>query len=196
MSEHTRRKKARDVLRRAGYKSGGHLKGDEREDKAMIEKAIAQHESHDHKGEAKTRLHFRDGGLVDGFAAGGRPDKKSAKHKGKTTVNVMVAPQGAAPHPVPVPVPKPVPVPAGAAPGGPAGGPPMPMPPPAAGLRPGMGPMKDGGRARRALGGATKAKPYAKGNGEFEGGAGGALGRLEKAEHEEKRAGGRRSAGK
>lgn len=97
--------------------------------------------------------------------------------KGKTVVNVIVAPQGGgqAPMPMPVPPPMPMPLPDG---GGmpsvadkPAGGLPMagaPMPPPT----PAQPPMPG-----RATGGRV---------GKFTGGAAGGRGRLEKAEHAKK----------
>ncbi len=181
MSEHSRRKMAREKLTRMGYSVGGHLsrKADEAEDKHQIEagvkKAISQHENQEHGGK-HSRIRLRDGGSAHGYASGGRPDKKP--RKGKTEVNVMVAGQQP-PQKVPVPVPVPAHPPMAAGPPGmPPGGPPMAGPPP--GLRPqGIGPMKDGGRA--------KMRPA-----KFEAGAGSGLGRIEKAEHEAKRAGGRR----
>lgn len=185
MSEHSRRKKARDVLTRSGYKIGGHLarKADEvgkHEIEEGVKKGIREHENQEHGGK-HSRIHLREGGSVDGMAGGGRPDKKS-KGKGKTTVNVMVAPQGGGggPHPVPVPVPMKPPMPAPPGPG--VAPPPMPggagmMPGGPPGLKPGMGPMKRGGAAK------------------FEAGAGNGLGRLEKAAHEKKRPGGERHTG-
>lgn len=187
MSEHSRRKKARDVLTRSGYSAGGHLgrKSDEGEGKHEIEesvkKGIAQHEAHDHKGEKRTRIHLRDGGVADGYASGGRPDKKPRGKKGKTEVNVMVAGQQP-PQKVPVPVPVPAPHPPMAGPGGPPPGMPPGAPPPGMGAMPPGMPQKPPGMLK--AGGRAGPK--------FEGGAGGGMGRLEKAEHEKHREGGHR----
>jgi len=103
-----------------------------------IKKAFTEHDKQLHGG-AKTKLKFKSGGAVPGFAAGGRLDKPSRSHKGKghakTTVNVVVAGgHGPAPAPAPMPVPVPqrppmggAPVPGGAIPPGAAAGAPMPM---------------------------------------------------------------------
>ena len=185
MAEHEKRKNARALLTKSGYsKLGGHLtkRPDEIADKHEISEGIHQHEGARHKGQPKTRLKLRDGGNCEGMAAGGRSDRKprGAKGKGKkggTTVNVIVA------HPHPKPVPVPVPVGAGAGPGGPPppgmppgagpGGPPMPPPD---GGGPPMG-AKKGGRVGLKKGGKAKGKFPVK----MEFGAGGGLGRLEKA---------------
>lgn len=192
--ENARRKSARAMLTRSGYKQGGHVKAhsDEAEDKALIKSEMK-----------KAKIKLRDGGYAEGgvpkmradrLARGGRP-----KHKGKghTTVNVVVG--GQHPQAVPVPKPVPVPVPVGAGPG--AG--PVPMGPAAngpamAGGPPGIpdqGPppgLKRGGRAPKNTGrdpiegmpagqfkkgGRTKAKYPAP----MEYGAGGGLGRIAKA---------------
>lgn len=184
--EQHRRKKARELLGRSGYKAGGHFPrhDDAAADAKMIGEAIREHEAHDHPGEPHTKLHFRDGGAVDGLAAGGRADRPKRgghKGKGKTSVNVIVAPQGGAPRPVPVPVPAagaapprpmpspaPTPVPAGAGPALAVPGAPR---PPA----PGMGPMRRGGKV--------------------EAGAGSGVGRLQHADEEAERPGGKRKKG-
>lgn len=155
MKESARRKKARDHLRRAGYKSGGHVKED-------VEKGVHEHEAALHKGEKKTKINLKHGGCADGGKPKHRADKLArggkAKGKGghgKVTVNVINAHGG---HPPPRPVPVPVPPPGAGAmpPGGPMAGPPPgagPMPPP-----PDQGPgpgLKRGGRAHRAKGGQT-----------------------------------------
>lgn len=146
MSEHSKRKKARSMLTKAGYKSGGHMHADEAEDKALVKRMVK-----------KPALKLKDGGCAEGgsvkpradrLARGGKAHGKGGK--GHTTVNVVVG------HPQPKPVPVPVPVPGGAGgppPGamaGPGGPPPPDMPPPGGG-----GPMglKRGGRAKRAMGG-------------------------------------------
>lgn len=115
------------------------------------------------------------GGRIMGEAAGenlGQSARSSGKAgKGKTVVNVIVAPQSA-PQPMPVPVPAP-PMPDGA-----LGGMPSVADKPAAGL-----PVMTGGAApampappmpSRASGGRV---------GKFTGGAAGGRGRLEKTEH-------------
>jgi hypothetical protein len=144
MSEMSRRKKARDILSKGGYKAGGHVKGhsDEAEDRMMVKKMVK-----------KPALKLKDGGVAEGDAPKPRADRlaRGGKARGKhgkphTQVNVIVAGQ----HPKPVPVP--VPVGANAAPGGA----PMPMPPPGAGpggppMPPDGGPpmgLKRGGRAK------------------------------------------------
>ena len=139
--------------------------GDVKEDKAMIKSAIAQHEKNDHPGTKPTRLHLASGGAVEGEASKPRMDKRarggSMKKKAGTHVNVIVAPS----HPQPVPVPM----------GGGAGGPPPMGPPPgAAGMMPppgAGGPPGMGGPKPFARGGTVK----------MDAGAGGGLGRMEKA---------------
>ena len=111
--------KAHKMMSRCGYARGGSVHSDAKEDASMIRAGVAQHEAHDHKGSAKTKLHLGDG--VDGEkgrthlakrARGGATHGK--KHHGGTKVNVIVAPQG------------------GGAPGmAPAMPPHPPMPPPA-----------------------------------------------------------------
>lgn len=197
MTEHSKRKKARSMLSKAGYaKVGGHMKGDDEK----IATGVHEHESAMHPGKKKTPIRLRDGGVAEGSEPKPRADRMSrgghAKHKGKghTTVNVMVG--SGHPQPVPVPVPKPVPVPVNAGAGGPPGAGPMPMPP--GGVpdpnAPPMG-LKTGGRAKKdkidsqrspikgisdgqfKKGGRTRSKYTAP----MEDGAGGGLGRLEKA---------------
>jgi hypothetical protein len=184
------------------------MREDRKEDAAMVKKAVAQHESHDHPGKSKTKLHLATGGRAEDAKAPARLDRKGlktggrAKKGGHTNVNVIVAPgHGGQPMPIPVPM--------GAGPGGPppmmpppgAGGPPpglggpppgmgampprpMPGPPVGAGV-PGMGMRARGGRAGYKAGGAVDGdqenKPATgKGRGDQVGGAGGAEGRLEK----------------
>lgn len=183
---------------------------DEREDKAMIEKAIRQHEAHDHKGEKPTAIRLREGGAVDGKKAKPRADRKArggaTGKKGHTNI-VIVAPQGQGqpqggrPVPVPVPVPHPVPVPVGPGAGGPPpvmAGRPMPGPMGAPGGMPGGMPMKPPGMANRggrqmhkARGGSVN-KPMV----EMDAGAGGGLGRIEKAKLAKKDRGGKKSGGR
>jgi hypothetical protein len=224
MAEHSRRKHAREVLRKSGYSSGGHFGKDE------AERDVHLHESHLHKGEKKTK--FADGGAVTGLASGGRADRAPrGRHKGKgskTVVNVLNLPHpGAAAGipPGPPPPRPPIPPPGGMAgpPPGMGGGPPPGMPP---------GGMKKGGRAtptyevgkapreksevdswRNPIKGANgdeakrggKAHKSKRPHDEYKrggkvdvhltGGAGGARGRLEKAEAEARSEGGKRACG-
>ena len=175
--------RAHAIMKGAGYKRGGGVDSDEKQDEKMVSKGVHEHEAHLHKGEAKTKLKFKSGGHVHGKHPKGRAD-----HKSRTKININVgagqaekqaaAQQGlqqgikvgaaaAAPKP-------PMPPMAGPPPG--AGGPPpMPPRPPMAG--PGMppgGPMKKGGMVRRAAGGRM-AIPHLKG------GSGGGEGRIAKA---------------
>ena len=151
-----KRKKAREMLGRMGYKAGGHVKAhpDEAEDKALIKREVS-----------KAKIKLKCGGMAEGGDVKPRADKLKrggkthGKHsKGHTTVNVVV---GAHSKPQPVPVP----VPVGGPPPG-AGGPPMPPPPDGgAGMMPPGGPggapggppmgLKTGGRAKRDMGGAA-----------------------------------------
>lgn len=144
------RKKARAMLNRAGVKVGGHLKHEKSKiGKDIAEEAVSEHEGHLHKGEPKTKLKLKSGGMADGGAGSKRLDKGSRKG---TTVNVIVAPHPSAPPMMPPPgamPPRPMPMPspqmAGPPPGMPMGGAPM--------APAGMPGMKTGGAARRAAGG-------------------------------------------
>lgn len=122
------------------YKHGGKVHSDEKEDKALIRAELKKHDKAEEKHEDK----YASGGAVGG-----------KKKSGKTTVNVIVAPQGqqgggATPVPVPVPAgpppgampPRP---PVVAAPPVGLGGAAMP-PPGAGGPPPMMPPRKKGGR--------------------------------------------------
>lgn len=147
-------------------------KADAGQDKALIRKAITQHDNQLHDGK-KTRLELATGGR----AGKSRLDRKGrgAKGKGKTTVNVIVAGGKGDEAPQKPPMPMPMP-PMAAGPAGPA------MPPPGMGAGappPGLPPrpMKTGGRAGYAKGGRIKAAAAT----DLPGGAGGGLGRLEKA---------------
>lgn len=179
--------------------SGRH--SDVTRDDAKIKSAVAQHEAHDHKDSPLTKLKLsKGGGATKGGMGKARLDKHGSSRRALATggaakpkksgksgnhVNVIVAPGGGG-HP-----------PMGGAPM--AGGPPMgakpPMPPsppqsaPIAGLGgpPGGGPMgpkppmgppvgagmrNHGGRTGKAGGGSVSS--------DYEGGAGGAMGRMEK----------------
>lgn len=189
MKESAHTKKARAMLCRGGYKAGGHVKAhdDEAEDKALIKKEVS-----------KAKIRLRDGGMASGDEPKHRSDRKGrGHHKGKgkgahVTVNVVNAHPNAAPMPKPVPVPVPVP------PGGPGGMPPPgPMAGPPGGMPPDQGPppgLKRGGRAKKMSSGgrdSIKGMPdghFKKGGRTgakfpvpMEAGAGGGLGRLEKA---------------
>lgn len=153
-----------DEARRRGarmLREGGYVHSDVAADKKLIEKAIHEHENHEHGG-VHTKLKLKTGGKVKGGAPKHRPDyrargggvhgptadqpddaqgndnARSARARGgrtkgpsKVIVNVNAAPEK---QPVPIPVPGRPPM-AGPPPGGAmppgAGGPPM-MPPGAA----------------------------------------------------------------
>lgn len=174
MSEHSKRKKARAMLSKAGYaKVGGHLSHpDEAQDKALIKREVKA---------SALRNKLKDGGCAEGGMTKSRADRKG-RGKGHTTVNVVVAGQHPKPQPVPVPVPAGGPAPK--APVAPAGltGPGGPMPPDAGGPPPGQ--FKKGGRPRAAKdrdnkggmpaghfkrGGKTKGYPLTDGSGSGEG---------------------------
>lgn len=113
-----------------------------------------------------------------GYAGGGK-----VKGKGKTTVNVIIGPQGGGATPVPVPRPVPVPVPAGGPPMPPPGPRPLPVmpvtnaPPPGLagpGMMPPAGVPGSGPAMARARGGRTFPK--------MEAGTIGGEGRLEKVD--------------
>lgn len=188
MKEHSKRKDARAMLLRMGYKSGGHVKahGDKAEDEAMIKKEV--------KPAALKKL--KDGGCADGGAARPRADrlKRGGRAKHKKGAHVQVNVINAA-HQQPKPVPVPIPVPAGAGAGGPPppgmppGGPPMPHDPNAGAGGP-MG-LKRGGRAKKMKIDNQRDSKAGMPMGHFkkggrtgypiDDGAGGGLGRMEKA---------------
>lgn len=144
------RARAQRIISGAGYKDGGiplGPKGDTESDIKMITKAVREHESALHKGEPKTRLNLKDGGLATGGMAQDRmdrPARSGKKQQHHTQINIAVAPPrpeslapggpGAPPPPAPRPMP-PMPAPSpprppmGAPPGLPVGGPPMGGPP-------------------------------------------------------------------
>lgn len=143
MHEGLGRKRARDLMARSGYRAGGHLgRGDDAEDKAMISRAMKEHDSQLHPGQ-HTKLKLSSGGLADGGMPSMRADKGSRgkKEKAKTHINILIAPHsgdgaGAAPPAMPMPPPRPPMTVA------PPPRPPMPNPmPPGPGPGGGMGPM-------------------------------------------------------
>jgi len=165
---------------------GGRAHGDEPEDRALIDKmvkpgALTGKRRGGRTHDEKHRHHRADGGRV-GYASGG-------KAKGKTVVNVIVgagrgqqapAPAPMAPPMAPPPPPMPPPRPpiAGMPPGA-AGGAPMPMPIP---MGAGAGPQ---GIPPAALHGGLPPGLRARGGRIHEEyGAGGGMGRLEKASRE------------
>src|SRR5262249_47880049 len=103
MSERHKRKQARDMLTKGGYKSGGHL-GREKMIGEEVRKGVHEHESNMHAGKKPTRLKLKDGGEVTGAAFGARIRKPRGPKKPHTVVNVNVGHRpgaGAAPMPVP-----------------------------------------------------------------------------------------------
>lgn len=129
MSSHDefRQQAKRDHAAKVKHHAGGGavMKGE----KALIERAVAQHESHDHPGKPKTKLKLATGGVAEDRAPA-RLDRarggKAKSGKGHTNVNVIVAP----PHP---------PGPPGGMMPPPGMAPHPPMPPPGAGGPPGAG---------------------------------------------------------
>ena len=172
--------KAHSMMRGAGYSvkraSGGSSEAhDVAQDKKLVKKAVAEHEEHDHKGEAKTKLKLKSGGIAAGEKSEHRPDKKSRMAKGgkahHTKINILVAPgksDGSAPAVPSAPMAPPI------------GAPQMaPRPPVVPGtapamMRPGMMPqsIKTGGKVMKA--------------GHYDAGAGSGVGREEKAENYKK----------
>jgi len=163
MSEH--RGKARDLIGRTGYKSGGGITKawDEHQDERDIAAGVHEHESHLHPGEPKTKL--KSGGHVEGHEARshlGRRARGGPAGKKGTHVNVIVAPQGGGMGGMRPPMPSqpmaaPPPRPAAPTPA-PAMTPPRAAAPPAAGMPPqgigGTGPrppgmMQRGGKVQK-----------------------------------------------
>lgn len=121
-----------------GHKKGGKVHSDEKEDRALFKKMIAQHEAGETKAEGK-----KSGGRLDKYARGGKTKGKHGNHVNIAIVNPGKDQAGAMPPPggMPMPPPKPPMMPPPMPPGGPMGGPPG-MPP---GMKP-PGMMKRGGR--------------------------------------------------
>jgi hypothetical protein len=156
------------------FKRGGKVHEDAAEDKKLIKSAIAKHESGCKCGKCSGgRVEKAAGGSLDGTLQGMRPQggrlaRKSggkASKKAGMNVNIIIAPPKAA---APMPM-----LPPGMAPGAPKG---IPAPPPAAmgppaGAPPPMGPPPGAPIGRKEGGRAYPIKD----------GAGGGLGRLEKA---------------
>lgn len=186
--EHARARKAKALIEKTGHAAGKLISEaeDRADDKAVIRKAISEHDHQLHPGH-HTRLALKDGGMASGGMTKPRGDRKG--RGSGTKINIVVAPQahsepgmpmgpgGMPPHPPMMPPPHPPMGPGGPPPGAmggmPPGGPPM-MPPGGMPPRP-MG-LKGGGRVDG-----------------INGGAGGGVGRIEKAEangaHKNKRSG-------
>lgn len=186
-----RRSLAKETLSKHGY---GKMK--EVADKE-VRKGIGEHEKSEHGGK-KTKLKLKDGGEAKGKAPKSRLDRKNratgGRNKGhkdaKVKINILNA--GGGKQPMPMSPPSAM----GAAPHAP-----MPMPPPQAPAAPPMGgagapPMGSGMPARPMPGMAPQQGRPFKGGGpvrskgehpHLEGGAGGGLGRLEKAAAQKKR---------
>lgn len=182
-----RRERAEKILKEHGYGVVKDIADHE------IGKAVSEHDNQRHGGK-KTHLKLKHGGAAKGKTPEARLDRKpraaGGRNKGhkepKVSVNVInaggkqpmpmpPAPMGAAPH-APMPMP-PQAAPAGPPPMGGAPMPPHPMPP--QGAMPGgmpQRPFKGGGPVRSKM-----EMPH------LNGGAGGGLGRLEKAAAEAKR---------
>ena len=72
-----RRAKASEILSKHGYCKM----------KDMVSKGISQHESHDHKGEKKTKLKLATGGAAKGEAPHNRMDRKPRAAGGRNKHN-------------------------------------------------------------------------------------------------------------
>lgn len=157
----TPQERGQRMIRESGYASGGAIRSDEAEDKALVRKGVRQHETQEHGGK-HADLKLKGGGYIKGDKPGFHPGRKSragggavdgaqalakgGKVKGKPgigKVNIVIAHPGGAggagagPVPAPMPPPRPMmppPRPPMPPPGG--GGP----PPPGIGGPPGMGP--------------------------------------------------------
>lgn len=160
-----RNKKANATLKVCGYAKGGHVKHpDEKEDKKLIKKEIS-----------KVHLKMKKGGHVEGghskesvgkYARGGATKKKSG-----TTVNVVIAGGGQQqPQKIPVPM-------GGARPPMPSQGAPQMPPPSGMPPRPGMSPPPSGGMPPHP---GMKRGGGVKMGHDYDAGAGGGEGRIEK----------------
>ena len=131
--KHPGQKKAHARVK--GYKAGGAVHSDEKEDKALIRKMVKSKDLKADGGPA--------GGRLDKYARGGKAKGKGGK-KGGTKINILVAPKSAGDAAPPMPPPglaaaPPPKMPLMPPPGGPAGGPPL-----------GGPPMKRGGKVMTA----------------------------------------------
>lgn len=198
-ARHEDHRRANELVRKTGYRHlahGGRVDEDEAEDKAMITKAVHEHEDHEHGGE-RTKLKLKHGGEAEGHKARHHLAKRArggkAGHGKNTKVQVIVAPQGGgggdaqAAHQQgmqqgAVMGARAMAAKMGAGAGGPGAGPvggSGPPAPPAAGMAPSGPPMAP--RPAAPPGGAPAGMIRAKGGRvEMEAGSGGGEGRIEK----------------
>jgi len=163
MKEYKGKQKTAQSLMKGGscYAKGGKVRKPKEGSKKEEAGESASEEKQEQKAEKEVGK-VKGGGFkprLDKLKRGGKAGKK-----GKTQVNVMVAP-GEKKVPVPLPLPPSAPM-GGAAPGLPPGLPPGP------GAMPPMGAKKGGKIKKRASGGKVPSMP---------GGSGGGLGRLKKS---------------
>ena len=164
--------KAHKMLSDSGYSVSKAKGGAIAKEKAIVKKAIKQHEAHEHKGQPKTKLKLKSGGVADHEKSNHRADKPSRLAKGgkaHTKINIMVAPGKGGDNAPAAPM---------NLPGGNITPPQMPPRPP---VSPGIAaPMMRQGMMPQAV------KTGGKINGRYDAGAGSGEGRLEKEKNYKK----------